>query len=107
MGPLSAALAFLFAICITAPGARFPSLLGDHDIQGNEARRRNHLEAPPSGLFSRFAKARSRRRRFIRRTHRQKLKKGDLATYAEQQIAGTGWLPAILRRAAFNISAAG
>jgi len=29
----------------------------------------------------------------------QKLKKGDLATHAEQQIAGTGWLPAILRRA--------
>jgi ParB family transcriptional regulator, chromosome partitioning protein len=30
----------------------------------------------------------------------QKLKKGDLATHAEKQVAGTGWLPAILRRAA-------
>jgi hypothetical protein len=26
------------------------------------------------------------------------VEKGDLATYAEKQIAGTGWLPAILRR---------
>ena len=28
-----------------------------------------------------------------------KLKKGDLATIAEREIAGTGWLPALLRPA--------